>query len=324
MGASVSTQGTYALDSAYTYGTNGDAIHWSFILPETLTLESVYIVPLSITGTGSDDSNINWELREGTTATANVPGTTVVASGTIAVSALSANTFYKFTLPSSQTITAYKIYYFILGDADGSATNYVTLYRDIRENGSLFFNSAYSTTNGFTTAPTSSGYQPCCVFKFTDGTVIGASFIRASTNNTNNTNLRGIKITTPSSGPQIKITGATFISGTFRVLKGSGALPNTTADKTWTFSSNFPTAGANPGYFFTEEECYVMYPGETYFLLWKPSSSSAGPSKTTAFSGMDSDLRSILGGYNGMSCSHVQEATSTTWTEDTDPEVNRT
>lgn len=326
VGGSLSTIATYALDSAYTYGTGGDAVSASFIFPETLTLEAFYFVAVSITGTGSADGNINWELREGTTAVANVPGTTVVASGTIAVSALAANTWYKLTLPTSKTITAYKRYDLVIADADGSATNFVTVVQSIRETGSPFFINARTTTNGFTTAPTDTGYQPGCALKFTDGTVIGSAILRASATNTSNTTLRGIKFSFRADGPQMKMAAINWPAlGVLRILKGSGALPNTTPEKTYTISPNntfHSGIGVTIGYPITEEESYVFQPGETYFLVWKPDSNNNGPAKTTAYAGMDADLRSLLGGINGMTCSWVQELTSTTWSEDTDATLN--
>ena len=322
IGALVSSITSANLSSAYTYGTGGIAFSTTFQLPETLTLEAVYICISAVVGTGSADGNINWELREGATAVANVPGTTVVASGTIAVSALAANTWYKYTLPTSQTITAYKRYSFVLGDADGDGTNYIQIIQQIRENGQWFMTNSLSTTNGWTTAGSNAGYQPATVLKFTDGTLIGGATIRATTFNTNNTLLRGIKFSFPATAPRMKLVGASYNGpGTFQILKGAGALPNTTPEKTWTFSSNWPTIGATPAYLFTEEESYTFLPGETYFGLWKPNPSNSAPNKTTAYGGMDADLRALLGGYNGMTCSFVQEVTSTTWSEDTDATV---
>jgi len=120
------TSTTLALDSAYTYGSAGDALMaMAFTAPETANLTDIWLYVVSYTGTwGNTDGVINWQIREGLNGT-RIPGTTLTASGTFALDG--ATTGWHRITGLTAALTAGKMYCLVLADADGGASDYVTI-----------------------------------------------------------------------------------------------------------------------------------------------------------------------------------------------------
>lgn len=330
IGSSISTIGTpLALDSNYVFGTSGDAIAGQFVLPEDLTLTDFWFVASAKTGTGSTDGNINWEIRSGLGRGVNFsPGSTLVVSGTIAVSGITADTWTKVTLGTPQALSKGVFYSLIIGDADGDGTNYITIRNHTRSAScSLFAASQLQTADGWATAGSINTHSATLALKFSNGFVCAGSPIRATSTLTNNQVLRGVKITLPAGGPALIWSGFQVFSAALSgwvcgILKGAASVPSDyPSGALWTNTLpadvNYSNSQAAMQYFFPETMPRLVG-GETYYLLFKPNANATVPAKTTAWSGMDSNLRKLLSGHWGIDCSFVVEASSSTWTEDAD------
>jgi hypothetical protein len=328
LGALPSSPGTaLALDSNYIYGTSGDALGGTFVLDEDRTLTEFYFVASAKQGTGA----INWEIRSGFGAANNKPGSLVSgATGTVNFSAITVDNWTKVS-GLSINLSKHVYYTIVLGDADGSTSNFVTLRTNVRQaTSSLFAGSHISTADGFATAGTSTNYPAVLAAKFSDGFVCAGAPIRATSSLTSNVVLRGIKITLPANGPAIVLSGVTHLSNTLggmtvHVLKGAGSIPTDISSPFWSYT--FPSS---IDYSTTQQVPVLLFPeplaklvgGETYYIVIKPDANSVIPSKTTSYGGMDSDLRKLISGHFGISCVHVLEATGSTWTEDADATIN--
>lgn len=175
-GPSATTQFSLALDSAYTYGSAGDAYTWGFVALETANLTDLYVKVVSYTGTwASTDGVINFTIREGLNGT-RIPGTTIVGSGTITLDGSTTGWIKKSGL--SISLTAGKLYFIVVYDADGGATNYVTMAIGTNSNTSGVDSiGRYGTTsNGFSTAYVSSGGLGCFVVKVGSSVLAGGTF----------------------------------------------------------------------------------------------------------------------------------------------------
>jgi len=120
---------TMAFNNAFVYGTSGNCFAGWFLAQETGTLTDVWVYVASYNGTwGSTDGVINGQIREGMASTF-VPGTLVGSAFTITLNGTTANCWVKKS-GLSISVTAGKLYSFVIGDQDGGATNYVTMNRD--------------------------------------------------------------------------------------------------------------------------------------------------------------------------------------------------
>jgi hypothetical protein len=332
VGSSISTIGTpLALNSNYLFGTSGAAMAGGFILPEDKTLTDFWFVASANSGTGSGDGNINWEIRSGIgRGVNNSPGPTLVASGTIACSGITADTWTKVTLGTPQALSQGVPYFLIIGDADGDATNYITIRTTTRgASMTLFTGSQIQTTDGWNTAGTASTYQATFALKFSNGFVCAGSPLRATAALGNNQVLRGVKITLAADGPALVWSGFFFIltslGGWKAVILEGSALPSDfytpTSKLLWqhTFNAGLDYSNSQGTFpYFFPEPMPRLLGGQTYYLLLKPDANTTSPAKSKAWSGMDADLRKLLSGHWGIDCVHVVEASSSSWTEDTD------
>jgi hypothetical protein len=134
------------LDSAYTYNSAGDCFGWFFVASESANLTDIIFYLKTVTGTGSTDGNINWEIRESTAAT-DKPGSTLVASGTFSDLTVGWKTISGLTA----ALTAGKIYWVVIADADGGVTNNITVTgaSGALNTGSTVVSNFVSSTNGF-------------------------------------------------------------------------------------------------------------------------------------------------------------------------------
>lgn len=181
---------TYALNSAYTYNSAGDAVAMRFALNEAKTLTDVYCYLTALNGTPANVNDLNWEIRDNS-ADPNEPGSTLVASGTYDPSGDSPPVWMTMATGLSQALLAGKVYFLIVADADGNGTDYATILRNgpfgaaLR---SMFFSP--NTTDGFQT--TNDRDPSAMVLAFSDGSVIGNPYSRVTSNSYNVE--RGLKV----------------------------------------------------------------------------------------------------------------------------------
>lgn len=313
------TETTLALDSAFTFGSAGDAMA-AFFTPNTSgNITEIWVLATAFNGTwGSTDQAVNWQVRGPGSGSSNYqPSTTLVSSGTISITDTTANKWWGAT-GLTVALTKGGMYAVCIGDADGGATNYATLMYHIRESSPPvlnLFGSAFTSTGGWSGAGTAATYPLAVVIKY-DGYYIGGSVAANTlTSATNNTKPRGLKITMPSDSPQLAVVGFLPVASgwTAEIREGSSATPSTSASvsqvaATWSATQNNTYTSLEPavlgGY-------PVLEPGQTYFLTQKPgSNSSAGGYKVVYNTGASSDMQTFLRGLGiyGANCRFVQGA----------------
>lgn len=322
--AYLSTAYTVALDSAYVYGTSGDAFGAAFLITYDGTLTDFWFLPGAKTGTGSPDGNLNWEIRSGFGNQNYKPGTTVISSGTISCAALTADTWYKVT-GLSVSLSAGTHYMLVIGDADGNGTNYTTINYGSRVTSAVTnVRDVNITTDGWATAGTLSLGAPHFAFKFADGTIFGGAMWRTTGTTTSNTLARGIKLTIDAGYPSIvwhtmnAITGS-FGGWTVKVLRGADALPNATPYYSHTIPAGIDYSNTQAPGNYNLPNPPVLSAGETWYLLIIPDASSNLPVFTAGIAGVDSDLRTLNAGITGVSlCHKVHEIAGPSWSTDLD------
>ncbi len=325
-GADPGTPATTNMNSAYTYGSAGAAVAYQFILEADGTLTDFHFLVSAINGTGSADGNINWELRSGFGAANYKPGSTLVSSGTIAVSGLAANTWASVT-GLSVSLSAGVWYHLIFADADGGAINYVVLVRHNLTGayvaGALTPNNTV-TADGWATAGTASGNPPFVAIKV-GGVVYGGAIAHTASNFTNNTTARGIKFTLPAGYPRMRLISilcpvfSVLGSWTFKIFKGDGTLPNTTPYYSWAIPSTVDYSNTQ----FQSSSSIVVgipdppliTPGETWYFVFVPDANSTVPVKYDLRTSPPQDIKDTLFGANGVSMKAVQETAGPAWTE---------
>ncbi len=213
LGAAHSTLGTLGLDSAYTYGSAGDAVVMRFALQQSQTLTDIYAYLLA--KTGSPDS-LNWELRDVEATYARKPGPTLIASGTYNPSADTPPCWVHIASGLSAGLEAQRLYCAVLADANGSPTNYVTvpnrIYGTTQPVGQMIGGSW--TTGGFVAHP--DYYDPSgMVLKLSAGLSLGGPYVIISDSATLDVE-RGLKfsLTAPLTFCAVGwVSGSTLISG---------------------------------------------------------------------------------------------------------------
>lgn len=270
----------HPLDSAYTYGSAGDAVALRFVSPVSATLTDALFFVSAIAGTGG---SVAVTLRNASSST--VPGTTAHASTTATTSA--ANKWVKATFGTPYELVRGVVYFLVINNADGApTTNYPTvLYRgdfarasDYLQRGTM----GLTTTNGWSTG--SERNDPCPILlRFGDGTYIGSAYTNQTTYasttnerglhisgltedcvfnsaiwNAGSTNMTGLKIYDESQAPG----GTTLLTHAFQPLIGALGFtffePFTfRAGKTYRVVLTFVAADSGPRYY--EVEDYTTY-----------------------------------------------------------------
>lgn len=177
-----------ALDSAYTYGSAGDAIGTRATVVYGETLNSVYFRVASYTGTAANVNDLNFELRN---ETSGLPGSTLHTSAT--KDPASATGWIAITGLSFAMTAANSPYWAILGDADGNATHNASVQRSMNAaiTGSATSAQASQSTDGWLTQSAQNA-PGSLLLVFASGRTLGSPFSAASL--TANTNRKGYRI----------------------------------------------------------------------------------------------------------------------------------
>lgn len=189
-GVSSTTSGTLALSSAYVYGSSGAAACLLiFIAPETANLTDIWFKVTAHGGTwASTDGLINWYVREGFNGS-RIPGTSLTGSGTYTHNG---TTGWKNITGLSVALTAGKVYSVIIADADGGATNNVTI---ATRYGTTLYSNLVANECGTASTGFASAYSPlttagACMVKVGSLT-FGGQIWDTATNVSNSTFERG-------------------------------------------------------------------------------------------------------------------------------------
>jgi len=160
------------LTTAYSFGVSGSVHAIRYLALNDCVLTDLYYATGANTGTPTGALTI--EVRN-STATNNLPGTLITSQSHTPT----ASSWNRATFATPVTMTANTLYYIIIGDAAGNATNY---YRVWQNNGGYVGGLGGSenrwwgyitTTNGFSTAGTIIAAGTVGVLRFSDGTLRG-------------------------------------------------------------------------------------------------------------------------------------------------------
>lgn len=283
------------LDSAYTYGSAGDALYMGIIAPVTGNLTELHIYVSAIAGTGSTDGNLNWEIREGFNGN-RIPGTTLVASGTIA---LSGTAGWKSATGLSVALTAGVIYLLVIGDADGDGTNNATVRVGVSgapgAGGAPLFAEVATSTNGFSTTGTQTGRTASLAFRL-DGSLYGGTFMdNAATGVASGTLARGSRFRLPMPATLVGVGASVdpnnlFAGGTWKLFADATA-PDGSALKTWTrTATTFAGATIFPQGSYFLDDTVDLDANVWYRLVWIPAISTTTPRQLTGPSSPPSEV----------------------------------
>lgn len=298
LGTVALSQSTLALDSAYTYNTAGDGIAARFTLASAKTLSSAYVHITSFTGTAANVNDLNFELRNNST---NRPGTTLHDS---AVHDPASTTGWRKMTGLTFAGSASTVYWAIVADADGNATDFATVLRNASQPQDVqatTLSAAFQSTGGFVGAPTAASTVGSVVLVFTDGSALGNPFTALVTS-TSGTNQRGLRI-----------DGLTETLLLYGVLSGTAMANAATAARVWA-GTNGPSGtgylaeGTNElistaasfttlGYAFSST--VTLAKSTAYRFVFTYGSVSTAPSRWQIGTGADANLRAaMLGGGN--------------------------
>jgi hypothetical protein len=160
------------LTTAYSFGVSGSVAAIKFMPQKDCVLTDFWYCTGA--NTGSPTGALTIEVRN-STVTNNLPGTLITSQSHTPT----ANSWNRVTFTSSVSMTANTVYYIVVGDAAGNATNY---YRVFQTNGGYMGTlggaenrwwGQVTTANGFATAGTLTVAGTVGVLGFSDGTFRG-------------------------------------------------------------------------------------------------------------------------------------------------------
>lgn len=289
-----------ALDSAYTYGSSGDAVMFAFVPEETGNLTDFWVKVSAYTGTwGSTDGVINVQVREGLNGS-NIPGTSLTGSFTITLDGSTTGWIKKSGL--SISLTAGKVYTIVIADADGSAGNFVTLIHKYDSQsastvtGSPFVPATITSTSGFSSAGTSANGSPAFVLK-QNGVIYGGGGFSTIATTASSTVERGLRFQVPEKCTLMGVympndTSLLWVNHTFK-LYADGTSPGGSALTSVTQSTTTVGGGTAPlptSFLFPAASRYDLAPGTWYRLVVDPVSNLTAPRKCTIGGSPDADV----------------------------------
>jgi hypothetical protein len=311
-----------SLNSAYIYDSGGAAYSCPLHPRDNATLTHFWVVVRSVQGTwGSTDGSLNWEVRGPgiVSGSTDKPTSTLVASGTFALSGSEADTWVKVS-GLSVSLTGGQPYYLVIADADGSAGNYAVMSQrsTARSFGEVIPIQAPSTANGWSTVTTGT-YTPRVAVKL-DGVVYAGQIFNGLVSGSTDTLMRGNRMVVaqdvpPFSAAAILRTETNFL-GEIRVYEGASAIPSNTPTHTLTPYSISSGTVTRSAVYWPVATAPVFLPGRTYWVVFKPSTSNNGVSQRwSTFAGVDDDLRTAFSGIEGIKWTACKEVSGgASWT----------
>lgn len=313
---------TVSLNNNYVAGTSGNAYATRHLCPPGgRTINNVYFFVSSYTGTAANVTDLNLELRPEASAGSGNPNTaSLTESKTVNPSSA---TGWINSSGWTSTLTALARNFFIVGDANGNATDFA-----VCTSRSQFFDSGvgntllarygtYTTTSGWSSGNTSSNQPASLVLKFSDGSVIGQP-LTANTAPASDTNRRGLRITSgglvaslPVFGMLWTVTNAN-ISG--MEIYGTANNPGTSPDNTSTDLLYNGGAG-RVGCLTSGGTPYTLAAGTAYRIVTTNSgANTGGPQRMDIGTGSNSDLTAAMPG--GGNFYYARANGTTDWSND--------
>lgn len=234
--ASLSTTNT-DINGNFVFNTSGTAYGIRFVSPVTQTSASlsVYLYLPSKTGSPTDTQ---LDIYPGPTGADDPqrPGTAGVLGTVTAVdlSGVTTPAWVTYTI-SSVSLTAGLTYWAVFSNNTGTPASNFPSFRNRGLNGFTGVRlTAWLTSTGFTTDPSSSGSTATevpCVFAFSDGTLMGQPYV-VSTNHANNANDRGVRFRFSAAMKFVgmQCSALTTLTTNIKVYQGSTLIDNVTLD----------------------------------------------------------------------------------------------
>lgn len=269
------------LASAYSYGVSGTAYYQPFVFDEDGDITDVWFPVNSYTSFTSTDKQLLVEVRNAKPDTTGIPDT-LLGSQIVDLSAQPVG-WVKTTFATPVSVNKGVPIYVIVGDPDGTATNFATVNQYAR--GADFY-ASYTTTNGFATNPAGSGYPACMAIKHA-GVMYGGSLFGGAATTTSNTRMRGFILTPPQ---DIQIVGTSLGTLENRIYE-SGQLPNDTPLYTSTTPDLLKFRGPFSAVRWFDEPV-TLSSGHTYYLVGYSASAWSNGWWPT-FANPDSDILSL-------------------------------
>lgn len=309
---------TFALDSAFTYETSGDAGIYIFNSPVTQTNAALtfYVYCTAATGTPSSSSmDIYASATSGDPQRPQAGASPLASSGNVSATGCSTASWLTYTIASVSLSAGSNYFLIIRNDTATPASNNFTIQTRsvsvrLASNGNTFGDSLRSctTTDGMTTDPTcqSTAGGPHGVLAFGDGTVWGNPFV-ATASTTTSTNYRGNRYNFDEqmivSGIAVAATATTTITVTVEVYNGASQLSTVTKDL---YSKSNTLSG-----FFSAP---VTFPKATDIdIVIKPASNSTAGTYMTIGNSPPADVQTAAGPVT-----YVNGATPGSFTETAD------
>lgn len=178
----------YALDSAFTLGSAGKCMGVRFVAPATTTISYAMFFVTAAPASAHNLSVVACAYGvNGTRAgSALTNGTVSVSGGT------TAGVWLKATFSTPPNITEGEVYWIVIGDPSGAASNYSVVSR--ASGSAITKQISFTSSDGFATNGTSVSTPFSGVVAFGDGSFLGNSVSASAVNHTNNTLERGIKV----------------------------------------------------------------------------------------------------------------------------------
>lgn len=321
---SLSTVQTTTLSSNYVAGTSGAACAHRYLVPVGgKTINNVYFNIASFTGTASNVNDINLELRPEASAGAATPDTaTLTESKTFDPAS---TTGWNKSTGWTSVLSALARVFFIVGDADGNGTDNAVInrsfatFQDYGVGIALQVRGYPALTTGGWASGNSVIAGPCLiVLAFSDGTAFGCPFTVGSTPG-NDTNRRGLRITSSGLIANLPIYGMTWTSGSASIsgmeIYNNANNPGTSPDNTSTDILYSSTAAARTGCLTSGGTPYTLVAGTAYRIVDTNSgANNNGPQRMDIGTGEDATLRSAMPGAGNFYYARANGTTN--WSND--------
>lgn len=312
--ATTATQSTLALDSNYVNAASGDAIAARFNVARTEVLSKIYFFITSYTGTAANVNDINCEFRDNS----NTTGPSSTLHDSVTVDPASATGWISGTWGTGFTLVAGTFYWAIVGDADGSGTDYATVLRNVTTQGlpeQLPYH-AVQTTDGWASVRTFGSATGSLVLLFTSGRTFGDPITAVATT-TSSTNQRGLRFVAPVSCAVYGVTANSAAAGLSGLNLWSGANgPNGSADVangTNVIAQAAVSAVTEQGFAFSAAYPQITQ-GTTYRLVFTYAAAATTPSRFQIGTGTDATLRSAM--YGGGNWYYTEANGTADWSLD--------
>lgn len=284
------SQNNFDLDSAFTFGTSGDAYLIRFFAPlsQTNAALTVYHYIASVTGS---PTSVTCYLHAGPSGADDDdrPNSTVIDSVVADATSITAPGWLTFSLTTS-SLTRGATYYLIIANTTATpSSNFPTIRTRALNQLTNIRLVPYTTIDGIATDPTSASSlaEAACVIKFSDGTMMGNPYVVGTSHN-NNANYRGTRYKFNTRWKFAGVVNAGLTTGATacdcEVYQGSTLLSSTAVDMTQRFN-------AGVIYF---DSVLTFEPNVEYDVVFKPATNSTQGSHFNAGSSPPADVTACM------------------------------